>query len=59
MKLYGQEELYEDMCVLQRAFIDVAFKNKSDNALLNSCFDMKLMDTVFDRWKQLINEALD
>ncbi len=59
MKLYGQEELYEDMCVLQRAFIDVAFKNKSDNTLLNSCFDMKLMDTVFDRWKQLINEALD
>ena len=58
MKLYGQEELYKDMCALQKTFIDVAFKEKADNVVLASCFDMKLADTVFDRWRRLINEAL-
>ena len=54
MKLLGQNDVFEDMCVLQKVFVTVAFKERKDSVLLKERFDMKLFQSICDRWRTLI-----
>lgn len=58
MKLLGQNRIFEDMCALQKVFVSIAFKEKTDNVLLKEHFDMDLFESIVDRWRTLIKHAL-
>ena len=58
MKLLDQDELYEDMRILQKVFVNIAFKEKADNVVLMEHFDMDLLQSICDRWQTLIRREL-
>lgn len=59
MNLIGQAEILEDMKVLQKAFVQVALKDKRDDVILADCFDMELLQSVCQRWKMLIEHEME
>ena len=58
MKLLDQDELYEDMRILQKVFVNIAFKEKADSVVLTEHFNMDLFQSICDRWQTLIRREL-
>ena len=58
MKLIGQNDILEDMKVLQKAFVQVVFKDRRDDVVLEECFDMILLRSICERWKKLIEQEI-
>ena len=58
MKLIGRNDIFEDMKVLQKSFVQVAFKEKRDEVVLSDFFDMELLQSIYERWKCLIEQEM-
>ena len=58
MKLIGRNDIFEDMKVLQKSFVQVAFKEKRDEVVLTDFFDMELLQSIYERWKCLIEQEM-
>ncbi|MBQ6415069.1 MAG: hypothetical protein IJJ65_02345 [Butyrivibrio sp.] len=58
MKIIGQDAVLEDMKTLQKVFVQIALKEKRDNVVLADCFDMELLRSICERWKELIGQEI-
>ncbi len=54
MELLAADEMVRDIKKLQKSYIDVAFRNEAEQAVLSDYLDMNLVKGITDNWKELI-----
>jgi len=58
MELIKKDEMLADMKMLQKAFVQVAFKEKRENVMLLDYLDMSMVYKIGESWKKLVREEL-
>lgn len=58
MELIKKDEMLADMKMLQKAFVQVAFKEKRENVILSDYLDMSMVYKIGESWKKLVREEL-
>ena len=58
MELIKQDEILSDMKILQKIFVQVAFKEKRENVMLSDYLDMSIVHKIVENWKTLVREEL-